>query len=192
MRIIAGEMRGRRLKSLKGENTRPTTDRVREALMSALMSARGTFEGARVLDAFAGSGALGFECLSRGASFVLACEQARAAAAVIEENARDLKLPPARFRLRRSDAFTLPASVVGAFDIVFLDPPYAFEPEKVLGLVTALDEAGALNEGALVCYEHAKKDKQAAQEVVGTLQYELVSVKDYGDTSLVTLRKEAK
>lgn len=192
MRIIAGEMRGRRLKSLKGENTRPTTDRVREALMSALMSARGTFEGARVLDAFAGSGALGFECLSRGASFVLACEQARAASAVIEENARDLKLPPARFRLRRSDVFTLPASVVGAFDIVFLDPPYVFEPEKVLGLVTALDEAGALNEGALVCYEHAKKDKHAVQEVVGTLQYELVSVKDYGDTSLVTLRKETK
>lgn len=81
---------------------------------------------------------------------------------------------------------------MGAFDIVFLDPPYAFDPEKVLGLVTALDEAGALNEGAFVCYEHAKKDKQAVQEVVGTLQYELVSVKDYGDTSLVTLRKETK
>ena len=71
MRIIAGQYRGRQLKTLKGSNTRPTTDRVREALMSSLFSARGGFEGACVLDAFAGSGALGLECLSRGASFAI-------------------------------------------------------------------------------------------------------------------------
>ena len=70
MRIIAGEFRGRPLKSLKGDATRPTTDRVREALMSSLVSARGTLEGARVLDAFAGSGALGLETLNGGAGYV--------------------------------------------------------------------------------------------------------------------------
>ena len=68
MRIIAGEYRGRRLQAPKGDATRPTTDRVRESLMSALSSARGGFEGAVVLDAFAGSGALGLEALSRGAA----------------------------------------------------------------------------------------------------------------------------
>ena len=74
MRIIAGEFRGRPLKTLKGSLTRPTTDRVREALMSSLFSARGSFAGAKVLDAFAGSGALGLECLSRGADFCLFCK----------------------------------------------------------------------------------------------------------------------
>ena len=67
MRIVAGEFKGRRLQAPKGQNTRPTTDRVRESLMSALASARGGFDGAVVLDAFAGSGALGLEALSRGA-----------------------------------------------------------------------------------------------------------------------------
>ena len=106
MRIIAGEFRGRSLKSLKGDETRPTTDRVREALMSSLVSARGTLEGARVLDAFAGSGALGLETLSRGAAHVLFSELGREAARIVESNVTSLKLSRDRYTLRRGDAFS--------------------------------------------------------------------------------------
>ena len=191
MRIIAGEYRGRPLKSLKGDSTRPTTDRVREALMSSLVSARGTLEGARVLDAFAGSGAVGLECLSRGAAHVLFCEQGREASRIVEANISALKVARGRFALRRGDAFTLPQVKGPAFDLVFLDPPYAFEPDKVLGLVRELDEAGRIAEGALVVYEYAKKDKPSVEQACDALEYTVVSVKDYGATSLVTLRKEA-
>ena len=187
MRIIAGEFRGRPLKSLKGDATRPTTDRVREALMSSLVSARGTLEGARVLDAFAGSGALGLETLSRGAAYVMFCEQGKEAARVVEGNISSLKLSRGRYTLRRGDTFPLPP-VKG---LVFLDPPYAFEAEKVLGLVRDLDKAGRIACGALVVYEYAKKDKAAVEQACDALEYTVVSVKSYGDTSLVTLRKDA-
>lgn len=191
MRIVAGEYRGRPLRSLKGDATRPTTDRVREALMSSLYSARGTFEGARVLDAFAGSGALGLEALSRGASFVQFCEQGREAARIVEANIASLKVPRDRYTLRRGDTFTLPQTKGPAFDLIFLDPPYAFEAEKVLGMVHELDEAGRVAGGALVVYEYAKKDKRSVEQACDALEYTVVSVKDYGDTSLATLRKEA-
>ena len=191
MRIIAGEYRGRPLRSLKGDSTRPTTDRVREALMSSLVSARGTLEGAVVLDAFAGSGALGLETLSRGAAFVQFCEQGREAARIVEGNIASLKIPRERYSVRRGDTFTLPQTGGRPFDLVFLDPPYAFDAEKVLGLVRDLDSANRIVPGALVVYEYDKKDKQRVEQACNALEYTVVSVKDYGGTSLVTLRKEA-
>lgn len=191
MRIIAGEFRGRPLKALKGDTTRPTTDRVREALMSAVISARGPFEGARVLDAFAGSGALGFEALSRGAAFALLCEQSRDAQRIVEENARALKLDRSRYRMRRGDTFSLAACAEGPFDIVFLDPPYAVEAHIVANFVASLNQAGLLADGALICYEHAKKDKQAVLAAFDALEYRIVFNKDYGDTSVVAFGEEA-
>ena len=190
MRIISGEFRGRPLKSLKGDSTRPTTDRVREALMSSLISALGTLEGARVLDACAGSGALGLETLSRGAAHATFCEQGRDAQRIIEANIASLGLSRNCYALRRGDAFTLPQFAAAPYDLVFLDPPYAYEAVKVLDLVCELDAAGKLAPGALVCYEFAKKDKQQVEDVLDTLKYSLVSAKDYGATSLITLRKE--
>ncbi len=191
MRIIGGEYRGRPLRSLKGDATRPTTDRVREALMSSLFSARGGFEGARVLDAFAGSGALGLESLSRGACHATFCEQGREAAKIVEGNIASLKVPRERYTVRRGDTFTLPQVRGEAFDLVYLDPPYAYEADAVLGLVRELDEAGRIAPGALVVYEYAKKDKAAVEQACDALEYSVVSVKSYGDTSLITLRKEA-
>ena len=102
MRIIAGEYRGRVIKAPKGDGTRPTTDRVRESLMSALASARGGLEGAVVLDAFAGSGALGFETLSRCAASACFFERDGAAASVVSGNMRTLGLEPRRARLVRA------------------------------------------------------------------------------------------
>lgn len=190
MRIIAGEHRGRPLKSLKGDATRPTTDRVREALMSSLTSARGTLEGACVLDAFAGSGAVGLETLSRGAAHVTFCEQGRDAARIVEQNIASLGISRTKFALRKGDAFTLPQFKGASFDLVFLDPPYAYKASKVIGLVKELDASSRLMPGALVCYEFAKKDKQAVEQELDALEYTVVSVKDYGATSLITFRKE--
>ena len=101
MRIIAGEFRGRKLDAPRGDGTRPTTDRVRESLMSALVSLRDGLDGAVVLDAFAGSGALSLEALSRGADTAVLCERDRDAAAVIERNISALRLGRDRARLVR-------------------------------------------------------------------------------------------
>ena len=104
MRIIAGEFRGRTLKAPKGEGTRPTTDRVREAMMSTVHSARGGFDDAVVLDAFAGSGALGLEALSRGARSVQFCERGGEALRALNANVRLLGLVVAlRTRAALSD-----------------------------------------------------------------------------------------
>ena len=112
MRIIAGEYRGRRLQAPKGDATRPTTDRVRESLMSALSSARGGFEGAVVLDAFAGSGALGLEALSRGAASAHFFEKDGVALRALCANVEALGVPTlgagARARLHRADVLERP------------------------------------------------------------------------------------
>lgn len=167
MRIIAGEHRGRRLVAPKGEGTRPTTDRVRESLFSALASARGGFEGAVVLDAFAGSGALSLEALSRGAAFACLCERAASASKVIAQNVETLGLDGRRARVVRGDVLKAsvprpPASAgIEGYDLVFLDPPYALAAEDVLGFAASLDERGLLQREALVVYEHDSADAAA-------------------------------
>lgn len=160
--------------------------------MSSLYSARGSFDGAVVLDAFAGSGALGLECLSRGAEFCLFCEQDRQALAVIQQNISSLKLSRGSFAVRKGDTFTLPQATKKVFDLLFFDPPYAYEASDVAALIEALDKAGRIADGALICYEYAKKDADSVQRAFVALKYVEVSVKNYGDTSLITLRKEQK
>ncbi|MEG0790877.1 MAG: 16S rRNA (guanine(966)-N(2))-methyltransferase RsmD [Gordonibacter sp.] len=192
MRIISGEFRGRVLKAPKGQDTRPTTDRVREALMSAVASARGGFEGAVVLDAFAGSGALGFEALSRGAASVHFFERDGAALRVVEDNARVLGLPATRARMQRKDVLkTPPVQVRPAFDLVFLDPPYACEADVVLGMVEELSRAGALASKVLIVYEHAAASREDVDRVAKTCGLSLASRKKYGDTVVDILRGAA-
>lgn len=124
MRIISGEWGGRRLRTPKGRDVRPTTDRVRESWMAALGSA---VQGARVLDLFAGSGALGLEALSRGAGSVTFVEKSRAALQALQSNVEGLGAG-ARCRIVRGDAMAFvrrlgPEETV--FDLVLADPPYA-------------------------------------------------------------------
>ena len=157
MRIIAGRWRGRSIEAPQGETTRPTIDRVRESLMSSLASARGGFEGAVVLDPFAGSGALGFEALSRGASTVLFYESDRSAAKVVEKNRVKLGCDPSSAVLRVADVFAVsPTHPRTPFDLLLLDPPYETDPARVFDLLDRLDEAGALAQDAIVSYEHAR------------------------------------
>ncbi len=125
MRVIAGSARGRRLATFRGTTVRPTPDRVREALFSMLLSRLGSFQGLRVLDLFAGSGALAIEALSRGAASATLVEQAAAAAQTIRDNLTLCRLTDRAEVMVRDAWQALPALAKGGpFDLIFLDPPY--------------------------------------------------------------------
>ena len=171
MRVIAGVLRGRRLVAPRGTATRPTSDRVREALFSAL----GHMTSARVLDLFAGTGALGIEALSRGAAHATFVESARPALAALRENLATLAL------VDRARVVALPAArALGAmasaepFDLVCAEPPYA-----ALAEVPPLLAGCALAPGARVVIEHASRD---AAPVVPHLTTRWS--KAYGDTTV--------
>lgn len=191
MRIIAGEFRGRKLDAPRGDGTRPTTDRVRESLMSALVSLRDGLDGAVVLDAFAGSGALSLEALSRGADTAVLCERDRDAAAVIERNIAALRLGRDRARLVRGDVLKRGAAAPGRrpFDLVFLDPPYATDPAEIFGLLGRLDAAGALARDLIVSYEHDASDDDTVETLAETSGYEIASRRHFGDTTLDLLER---
>jgi 16S rRNA (guanine966-N2)-methyltransferase len=134
MRVVAGELGGRRLVSPDGTSTRPTTDRVREAVFNSLGSA-GVLEGAVVVDLFAGSGAIGIEALSRGAARCIFVERDRSALRALDENLDALDLRD-RSRVVAGDAATAAATIDA--DIVFADPPYDFDRwDDLLARVTA-------------------------------------------------------
>jgi len=141
MRIIAGEWRGRPLRAPKGDTTRPTADRARETLFSMLASRLGSFEGLKVADLFAGSGALGLEALSRGAASAIFVEQDAAALRALRENIAALRAQQ-RCDVRACSVMTLgPAKQ--PVDLLLLDPPYgsgagavALERLKRLGWIT--------------------------------------------------------
>src|ERR1700729_643748 len=124
MRVIAGSYGGRRLKAPSGRRTRPTSERVREALFSML----GELSGERVLDLFAGTGALGIEALSRGARSVLFVERDGGAARVLSENLSTLGIDGGVARLLRTDALQLLRTAQQSqetYDLIFIDPPYS-------------------------------------------------------------------
>ncbi|MEO6256580.1 MAG: 16S rRNA (guanine(966)-N(2))-methyltransferase RsmD [Sphingomicrobium sp.] len=151
MRIIAGEWRGRRLHAPPGMDTRPTADRVRETLFSMLTSRLGGFDGLRVADLFAGSGALGLEALSRGAAFACLVEKDASAAAAIKANAAELGALD-RVRVIGGSALALPRS--DPFDLVLADPPYA--AGSGTAAVRAVAAAGWLVPGGWMAIETAR------------------------------------
>ncbi len=177
-RIIAGSAGGRRLATLPGDTTRPTTDRVRESLFSSLESAFGGLGGLRVLDLFAGSGALGLEAASRGASAVDLVEKDARAASVVQRNVATVKA--SGVRLHRTTAERFVAGPPSApYDLVLLDPPYALPHEALAALLTALRGPGWLADDPLVVVERSSRDAFAWPE-----GYEAVRDKTYGETRL--------
>ncbi len=159
MRIVSGEWRGRSLVAPKGSETRPTADRVREAVFSALLSRMAGLAGIAVLDPFAGSGALAFEALSRGAARAVLLETDRRAREAISRNAAVLECQD-RVAVVGDDAFRIARAGVrgGPFALLFLDPPYKIMPTQVSQLVADLASSGALDAGAVVVYEHASRE----------------------------------
>ena len=189
MRIVGGELRGRTFAAPKGRDTRPTTERVRESEMSMLASARGGFGRAVVLDAFAGSGALGLEALSRGAASAVFYDSSPAAARVLRDNVRTLGLSPSRALVRRADVLAAPPLATRPpFDVAFLDPPYALEAQSVLGMAGRLARAGALAPQALVLYEHDAQACEQVDEAAKACGFSLAKRKKYGDTVLDMLK----
>jgi 16S rRNA (guanine966-N2)-methyltransferase len=174
LRIIAGEWGGRRLQAVKGKGVRPTTDRVREAWMAAL---GGELSDARVLDLFAGSGALGLEALSRGARAATFVERARAPLGTLKAN---IELLGARDRTRivRGDAMAFVRNLrPGTFDLVLADPPYDGEFARELLRLYA-EKPFALS----LWVEHRSKDPMPS--------FEGLRQRRYGDTTLSILKSE--
>jgi 16S rRNA (guanine966-N2)-methyltransferase len=188
-RIISGAAGGVRLVSVPGDNTRPTTDRVKESLFSKLES-YDIIRGARVLDAFGGSGALGCEALSRGAASVTLLDTYPKAVAVIRKNVAAVEKAMGRTgsgssgatgsaaRVQQSQALTYVKSASGPWDLVFVDPPYAMPNEQVSELLEALTPK--LAEGAVVVVERSSRD---AEPVWGEGLY-CFSTRQHGETVL--------
>jgi len=175
-RIIAGLAGGRRI-AVPPSGTRPTSDRVREALFSALTADPG-LDGAAVLDLCAGSGALGLEALSRGAAHALFVESDRRAAGVLRRNVADLGLPGAAVR-PASAASVLGGPADRAYDVVLVDPPYAVPDAEVAGWLAAAARNGWLAADAVVVVERGRG-------AAFPWPRPLVAVRErrYGDTTL--------
>jgi 16S rRNA (guanine966-N2)-methyltransferase len=188
MRIVAGRHRGRRLLAPPGETVRPTSDRAREALFNILshgqLAAEGIpFAGAAVLDAFAGTGALGLEALSRGAGEATFIEQDREALATLRRNIAMLGEGD-RARIVPGDA-TRPPRAPSAYALAFLDPPY--RSGLAAAALTALDAAGWFTPDALAVVELA-----AREHLAPPTGFNLVDERVYGAARLLFLRREAE
>jgi 16S rRNA (guanine966-N2)-methyltransferase len=183
MRIIAGEFRGRALAAVgkgdAGAHLRPTTDRVRESLFNVLMHT-GAIDGARVLDLFAGTGALGLEALSRGATSVTFVDDGRVAQGLIRKNIAICRAEDRTVLVRRN-ALKLGQNPDAPYDVVFLDPPYGKGlGEKALEVAEA---GGWIAPGALIIWE----ENAPMQPPRG---YEAQDCRKYGDTHITLMWRE--
>jgi 16S rRNA (guanine966-N2)-methyltransferase len=152
-RVIAGAAGGRRLAVPPGTGTRPTSDRAKEGLFSTWESLRGTLAGARVLDLYAGSGAVGLEALSRGAAHVLLAEADPRAARTVRENVAAIGLPGAEVRAARAEKLVEGPPPEQPYDVVFLDPPYDVEDGVLREILLTLQGGGWLAADTLVTVE---------------------------------------
>jgi len=188
MRIVAGQYRGRRLAAPKGDDTRPTTDRVREALFSSLTSYAGLgFGGGSALDAFAGSGALGFEALSRGVERVTFLEREKPALSVLKANAETLGATRSVSIVSGDTSYLVQRGAIpgGPFALLLLDPPYRLDAGEVGQLVAALVARDLLEEDALIVYEHS-----SSSEAVWPAGVTALASKRYGSTTVDIARYE--
>lgn len=180
MRIVGGKWKGRAIEAPDGKGTtRPTTDRTREAIASSILASRGLdLSESRVLDAFAGSGAMGFELLSRGALYATFVDKDRKMCDRIKRTAKSLGVSSSEMNVICGDTARLAESsqLYGApFDVVFLDPPYAVEAEVVSKLLKDLIQSGSLTKDAVAVYEHSHKTDSVSLD-----DFELSKSKRYG------------
>ena len=182
MRIVGGRLKGRNLASPSSQAIRPTADRLRESIFNILIHAYDDpIEGARVLDLFAGTGALGIEAISRGAAFALFVDNGTEARALLRNNIEAMGLGGVAKVFRRDATHLGPAHPVEPFSLAFLDPPYAKGlAEKALA---SLRDGGWLSPGALLVVEEAKAAAFAPPE-----GFEELERRAYDDTEFVFLR----
>jgi 16S rRNA (guanine966-N2)-methyltransferase len=182
MRVVGGRLRGRNLAAPSSRDIRPTADRLRESVFNILIHAYDDpIEGARVLDLFAGTGALGIEAVSRGAKFTLFVDNGAEARALLRNNVESLGLGGVTKVYRRDATDLGPAHPVEPFSLVFLDPPYGRGlAEKALA---SLRDGGWVTPGALVVVEEAK-----GAGLVAPPGFEELERRAYDDTEFVFLR----
>ena len=178
MRIIAGKFRGLKLISQKGQNTRPTSDLVKESLFNIIQE---HLPCGKVLDLFAGSGALGLEAISRGAEFCVFVENDKAAASIIRQNAEPLKLGASDFRIVQHDSLSYIKSTKDKFDIIFLDPPY--NKGYLSKSLENIREYGILTPGGILVIE-----RESSGEEIDVSGFEVVKEKTYGRIRIMVLR----
>jgi 16S rRNA (guanine(966)-N(2))-methyltransferase RsmD len=181
MRIISGRARGTKLITIEGQDTRPTTDRVKEAIFSMLHSE--VYE-TRALDLFAGSGALGLELISRGGSHVTFVEQSRHAMDCIQKNIEKTHFEGQVRCMQQSVEQALKALKEACFDIVFMDPPY--HKGYINDTITMLRQYDILKINGIIVLEHHMKDEEVHTTVSG---YELIKQKKYGITGVSVFRR---
>lgn len=189
LKITSGIYRGRLIQSLEGTETRPTTERLRQAWMNCLQMG---LHDSRILDLFSGSGALGLEAISRGAAYVLFVESNPKAAAIINQNIKSLGIQDqARVIMKSVDAILPELSKEAPFDFIFMDPPYhqGYE-EKILQKWPFED---ILLENGKVCVESAKQ-KGAGKDAAGFAAppgFKIIRDERYGDSQLTFYAKES-
>jgi 16S rRNA (guanine966-N2)-methyltransferase len=178
-RIIGGTAGGRRITAPSGQQTRPTTDRVREALFSSIEAWCGSLQGLRFLDLYAGSGAVGLEAWSRGAGVVTLVESDRSTARLVGQNARALGFGKADV-VTASVAGTLARPPSAPYDVAFLDPPYPLDEQDLARDLGGLDHEGWLVPGAMVVVERSSRSPEPGWPpgIRGTRS------KRYGETTL--------
>jgi 16S rRNA (guanine966-N2)-methyltransferase len=185
MRITAGKFKGRTLSPPKDLSVRPTSDKVRQAVFNILEHRDFGFpfalEGVRVVDLFAGTGAMGIEALSRGARYALFVDDAAASRALIRENVEALGLTGASKIWRRDAASLGPLDTLGPFDLAFLDPPY--RKNLIAPALAGLRDGGWLNSPALLVAEMAEDE-----DIPPTEGYEILDDRIYGETRVVMLK----
>lgn len=186
MRIITGSARGIALKTLEGDNTRPTPERVKEAVFSSIQF---DIEGKTMLDLFAGSGQMGLEALSRGAEKVTFADASRDAIGIVTENAKKTKLyQRANVLCMDWQSYIKAAGGRNRFDYIYLDPPYALG--ILPDVLTAIYDAAMADENSLVICESEKPLKTAENVMLAARYDEIKSVK-YGRVYITYLKPKA-
>lgn len=179
MRIIGGKYRSRVLAEFAGDDVRPTSDRAREALFNILAF---SVRGARVLDLFSGSGALGLESLSRGAKEVVFNDLSKGSLAILKKNLTALGVPPEEAQTTNYDFAVCLEAVKGQFDLIFIDPPYRFDYGQAA--LEKIAKRDLLTESGVAVYE---RDRPFTGEIAGLTKYD---ERKYGKAYLTFFKKE--
>ena len=180
MRIISGKARGTKLYTLEGTNTRPTLDRVKESIFNIIQN---EIEGATVLDLFAGSGAIGLECLSRGAKKAILCDKSKEAVEIIKRNIEKTHMEECAKIINTDFETCLEKLKNEQFDIIYIDPPYA--TDYIFKSLKKIKEIGISKKESLIIIE--TDDEQRILKDIGNIEIKIVDKRNYGRATIIFL-----
>ena len=183
MRIISGKARGTKLYTLEGDNTRPTLDRVKESIFNIIQN---EIDGAKILDLFAGSGAIGLECLSRGAEQAVLCDSSKAAIDIIKKNVEKTHMEEKVQIINMDFENCLNNLKSQQFDIIYIDPPYA--TDYILKSLKKIIELHIAKEESLIIIE--TDDEQRIVNEIENIDVRIVDKRKYGRATIIFLSLE--